>query len=585
MFHVKHQFDFISQKGGLPMDRDARRDALVAVLALAALAGAALFLLLGSLPPGHIFTGPAARPGHTAVQEPYRQAMIRAQEAAFKADHIALPALGYCTDQGVYLPDGTVLPPEGAAVLSDGTVYLTMEWEPLTDALPDGTPMIQAPAPVLRSDRRLGQREEDLRHVRTDHPPILAAPLERSAPSAGEVLEAVSLRAKDLRDSAEAKTNEILDRDHGFIEVYGAAQRLLGRRVLEDQVEPQYTVVKLTDGFLTFANLDAEQTDLTVRAREMTDFAKRVDRQFHVPVLYVQAPSKFNVADAPDGVEDFSDAEADQFLSDLAEQGEVDTLDLRPAFRQAAEDDPEEALGLFFGTDHHWTPAGAFLGYQVLCEKLKEDYEFDIPRSYTDPRSYTTYSFEQVFLGSQGKRVGAAYAGVDGIDVWVPTFDTDFSYVTSGGVRKGPFQVSLLFPEKLAQTGLYDTNPYVIYSGGDYLLSQAINHKNTDGKRVMILRDSFGCALTPFLSLVTAQTDAIDPRSFDGGQKEMLDYVEWLEPDLIIVLNAPSSLKTDALYPYLPSARAAALDAQEETQAQAQAKKEAEQQLQALLPW
>lgn len=348
--------------------------------------------------------------------------------------------------------------------------------------------------------------------------------------------------------------NETLDREHTFIQLYGGIQNLTGRRVIED-MDPQYTVVKLTDHLLTFVDMEAQQIDMTQRAEEMVEFARRVKREYRVPLLYVQAPSKLDMTQLPEGIPDYSGVEADQFLSILEENG-VDTLDLRPVFREAAEKDPLAVEEHFFHTDHHWTPAGAFLGYQTLCDKLKRDYRFEIEKAWTDRRQFDRYVFEDAFLGSQGRRVGSLYVGLDDFEIWSPKFSTDFTYTVplSGVKREGPFAASLLFPERLSETGYYETNQYTIYAGGDYLLSRAYNEKNPDGKRILILRDSFGCALTPFLSIVSGEVMAMDPRQFNGGQDTMLDFVDWLKPDVIIVMNSTGSLEVDKLFPYLPSA-------------------------------
>ena len=159
--------------------------------------------------------------------------------------------------------------------------------------------------------------------------------------------------------------------------------------------------------------------------------------------------------------------------------------------------------------------------------------------------------------------MGSLYAGLDDLDLWSPTFPTDFTYTVPivGIEREGPFIISLLFPERLAQQGDYDTNPYTIYSGDDYLLARAVNRNNPQGKRILILRDSFGCALTPFLSLISSECMAIDPRNFNGNQETMMEYLDWLEPDILIVMNTTGSIKVDELFPYLPTARANVLEA------------------------
>ena len=176
-----------------------------------------------------------------------------------------------------------------------------------------------------------------------------------------------------------------------------------------------------------------------------------VEEEYDIPLLYVQAPSKTDVSPLPDGVEDAAGQEADQFLA-LLEKYDVATLDLRPVFHKAADSGDYVEDPLFFTTDHHWTPTGAFLGYQTLCERLAKDYRFKIDKKLTDPDSFHRYTFEDIFLGSQGRRVGSLYAGLDDLDLWSPTFPTDFTYTVPivGIEREGPFIISLLFPERLA---------------------------------------------------------------------------------------------------------------------------------------
>lgn len=496
----------------------SRRDTYTAVLFLAALLCAGLYLLAGSLTGVKGFL-PATRPGHAQSRT---KSVILAQAQA-REDPDAVPDVAKPTRES------TARKP-----------YVRHR----TRILPTAPTRRSTPAPLLQP-------------VAHGH-----------GPSWEERMDALTASI----DASEARSIQLLDRDHIFIEFFGGLQRLLGRQVVED-ADAQYTVVRLDNGMLTFMDTDHPQPeDMTVRAQEMTRFAKRVLTRFKIPVLYVQAPSKLDVAQLPDGMEDCYDAEADQFLSILKERG-METLDLRPLFRQEVAEHPEKADALFFRTDHHWTPEGAFLGYQALCKKLNRRYRFTIDKSLTDPRSFERYTFQQVFLGSQGRRVGSLYAGYDDLEIWSPKFLTDFRYTVPAAKidRSGPFPMSLLFPELLTQQDYYQSNPYAVYAGGDHMLSRAVNWKNPEGKRILILRDSFGCALTPFLSLACQELITMDPRQFNGDQDTMMDYIEWLDPDLVIVMNTTGSLRIDKLYPYLPSARSAALaEAEEHAEPQAQ---------------
>lgn len=443
------------------------------------------------------------------------------------------------------------------AGLAAAVIYLCLGLLPRPAGFRDAVKPAPAPFTAVRKDG--ASPPAPLVRPSPAEPPSIRGTLPPSMPD-------LSGAADRLIGGADSAVNSLLDRDHAFIQLYGGAQRLLLRRVVED-TQPKYTVVKLTDQVLAFADPSAQPQDMATRAGELSDFARRVKETFQIPTLYVQAPSKLDLGTLPEGIPDYGDAEADQVLSLLSQNG-VDTLDLRPAFRAAGEDDPDALGTLFFHTDHHWTPAGAFLGYQTLCQTLAARYGFALAgdKTLTDPDSFTRTVFQNVFLGSQGKRVGSLYAGTDDLEIWSPTFSTSFTYTVplSGIEREGPFVTSLLFPERLAQTGYYDTNFYTVYAGDDYLLSRAVNHSAPDAPRVLILRDSFGCALTPFLSLVSGEVMAVDPRNFNGDQDDMMAYIRWLDPDLVIVLNTTSSLRIDALFPYLPTARAAALAAQKQ---------------------
>ena len=77
--------------------------------------------------------------------------------------------------------------------------------------------------------------------------------------------EGVSTKVETLIDGAETAINEDLDRDHAFIETFGAIQLWMGRRVVQD-VDPSSTVVKLSTGALTFVDLSARYVDTAPHA-------------------------------------------------------------------------------------------------------------------------------------------------------------------------------------------------------------------------------------------------------------------------------------------------------------------------------
>ena len=319
-------------------------------------------------------------------------------------------------------------------------------------------------------------------------------------------------RIQSFIGSAEATANSALDQDHFFIQLYGEVQKLSGRTVVED-ADPRYSVVKLTDGTLTFVNDQA--LDVSGHGRSVVRLSRALEKR-DIPLLYVQAPQKLQSGDPrlPDGVSDYGNDYADQILAVLEEQG-VAALDLRETLAACGRD----WSSLFFRTDHHWTPEAGFLACQTIAETLRRDYGFTIPGKYTDERFFTRTFYSDYFLGSQGKRVGSLYAGVDDIELWVPTFHTNFTYSIPiyDMERTGPFEESLLFPERVEERDYFGGNPYTLYAGGDYPMGRIYNEVHPEGKRILLLRDSYACALTPFLALSCGELITIDLRYFHDG--------------------------------------------------------------------
>lgn len=352
-------------------------------------------------------------------------------------------------------------------------------------------------------------------------------------------------RAQSLSDAftnAEDIINDSMDRSHRFIQLYGGVQRLLGRRVIRD-ADGGSTVYKLSDGTLTFVNSTAAE-NLPAHADALFALEDTL-AQWDIPLLYVQAPQKIGTDGAPTlptGVTDYGNQNADTLLA-LLEQGGVSTLDLREVLKA----DGGHWTDYFFATDHHWTPQTALLCTRALVERLNGEYGMALDESLTDPAAFSAVTYKDSFLGSQGKRTGSWYAGTDDLTVLTPVYETAFTYSvpSTQTERSGSFGESLLFPERLEQSDLFQSNPYTVYSGGDYALARMVNHNNPDGPKLLLLRDSYSCALAPFLALHCSELITVDPRYFDG---DLAACIGQEQPDLVIALYTPGAAANDTFF-------------------------------------
>lgn len=359
--------------------------------------------------------------------------------------------------------------------------------------------------------------------------------------------------------AAEAQVTKALEDQHGLIQLYGAFQRFIDRTVVEDAASPQYAVVRLPDDSLTFVG----EGDPDPRAqaaqlkRLQTALAER-----DIGFFYAQAPSKLEPGAEvlPYGVDDPSNACADALMEQL-EALDIDHLDLRETLRESG----GEWTDWFYQTDHHWTQNAAFSAFQAMAGQL-EEYDQTLPAAggtkrrtisidpkLTAPASYNVDTLPRFFLGSQGKRVGSLYAGADDFELWTPKFPSLLHYDARPQYNRfGDAGETVLFPERVEDKDWFGGNPYTYYAGGDYGYAHITNYYDPDGPKILLIRDSFACAVTPYLALASSQLTTIDPRSFYG---DLLGYVDRLQPDVVVVLYSSGMVRSEQYYRLLAQPR------------------------------
>ena len=279
-------------------------------------------------------------------------------------------------------------------------------------------------------------------------------------------------------DTVEKTAQESVPFYHGMINLNTFFQMTLGKNVIEDTAEGD-EVVKLKNGYLTFV---CEPADVTESARSLLSLQETC-KENGAELYFVLTPQKISKYDPelPTGVQDNYNPMADAFLAQLG--GQVHCTDLR----QVIHENGINQYNFFFKTDHHWTPEGAL------------------------------------------------YAGVDDFSVITPNYAADFTLtVPDKGIdRSGDYVNTLLVPEMFEKKDLYTDNPYAGYIGGDYGLCHIVNHQPPNDKRVLLVRDSFACAFTPYLAQACAELDTIDKRAFP---QTIASYIEETKPDLVLFL-------------------------------------------------
>lgn len=336
----------------------------------------------------------------------------------------------------------------------------------------------------------------------------------------------------------ESVYNERMPAKNLLVTVNGGLQKLLGTRSINDRV-------LLDNGQLTYTIDAYDMTGIaanTVALRDMLD-------ERGIPMVYVNAPFKIDGADKqlPEGVEDFSNENADRFLGILKENN-LNVLDLRELIHREGLEYGE----LFYRTDHHWKAETGFWAFTRITEYLaKLDEQFTVDAMVTDAANYDHTVYEDIFLGTAGRRVGPLYSGWDDLTVIAPKFATDLQFVVEeeGLDRRGDYGDTVLFSEFLSGGDDFTVSRYDVYCGQDYGKLQITNHSDgtapaVTGKRILVIKDSFSSVVIPFLSLAYEELCFLDLRVFS---EDLTAFVDEYRPDLVMVLYNPGAYENNNL--------------------------------------
>lgn len=314
-----------------------------------------------------------------------------------------------------------------------------------------------------------------------------------------------------------------------WVEVLGFFNKSLNKKIFLD-TEDRYTVYKMDNGQETGNYIGY---DMTAFADNYIKFATNIKKE-GIPLLYVQAPFKINKYDnqLPYGIPDETNPLADNFLDIVSD--ECDTFDLRDLINEQGLD----YSSLFYNTDHHWTANTGLWASNVITEKLIENYGLDLDNTYLPRENYIYTVYEDYMLGSQGKRAGIYYSGLDDFTLIEPNYKTDY-YLTIpslGVVKEGSYSETILFKEYLSKD-YYNADPGRVYTGDNYSLMTIDNKLAKNNTRILLIKDSFSKSIIPSFASTCSTLHIIDLRTFEGSVSE---YALKNNIDVIVVLYNPS---------------------------------------------
>ena len=161
---------------------------------------------------------------------------------------------------------------------------------------------------------------------------------------------------------------------------------------------------------------------------------------------------------------------------------------------------------IYFNTDHHWTSLGAYYAYKAFCETAG-----------LTPVSLDTveYKTKDSFLGSLYRltRDPGLKGNPDSVRYYLFKDSLNF-YIGSNTI--GYWSKSKMYGE-----GASGSNSYSVFLQGDLpIVKMETQHKN--GRKIAVVKDSYGNAFAPYLINNYEKVIVIDQRYYTGDFLAML---------------------------------------------------------------
>ena len=154
---------------------------------------------------------------------------------------------------------------------------------------------------------------------------------------------------------------------------------------------------------------------------------------------------------------------------------------------------------IFFRTDHHWTARGAYWVYAAFAREAGVQI---VPLD--DARKLKAQSFHGSLYGIT--RARELRKNADTLELWEPRAEYE-SRILHRGARKTRKGGAFIQPK---------WKNYLVFMGGDYPMVTA-NTNTENGRHLLMVKNSFGNAIAPFLLDSFETVVVIDYRHFEGN--------------------------------------------------------------------
>lgn len=248
-------------------------------------------------------------------------------------------------------------------------------------------------------------------------------------------------------------------------------------------------VYKGRDGYLFNTPVKRDDAKLNANINAVTEFAKRTG--IETKLMIVPSAGYIMSDKLPAVHEEYTDR---GIIDDTKKDciGIVEEIELTDAFKER-----KDSVQLYYKTDHHWTSEGAYTAYRAWAEG-----------EGIEPRAKEAYDIEEYdgFYGTAYTKSALWLENPDTLELW--KYPLNVTVSINDGVQNTEYD-SMFF-----ENHLEESDKYPVFLDGNHGFVRIINHDNPDGKKILLIKDSYAHSFAPFMAENCSQIDMVDLRYY-----------------------------------------------------------------------
>jgi len=265
------------------------------------------------------------------------------------------------------------------------------------------------------------------------------------------------------------------------------------------------------DGHLIGSLTSFSPSTVDMNTRSINEFAE--DTGIKVNVMIVPGAAYGDSEYLPAGAYDLNEKE---MLSQIGERlSSQNVLDVSEVLK--GQDD-------YFKTDHHWNEKGAYAAYENICANVL----------HTEPQQFTYTKVTDDFKGTMYSKSGTFWNSGEALYRIDPQTKNDVTVT----MEDGTIMTSLYKDENLQ-----GKDKYTYYLDGNHSFEKIQTSVN-NGKKAVIVKDSYAHILVPYLAQEYSEIDLVDLRYYRDAVSHLITDKDSTDVYVIYSLDEFASNKS-----------------------------------------